>query len=508
MRSLELNLNLRCNLSTFNMRFNDLVKNLKKEVRGITDDSRKVKKGFLFVAIRGLTFDGHKFISQAIGNGAKIIIGEDNLKLGDVVYIKVSDSRKALGGLASAWYGDPSRKLKVIGVTGTDGKTTASNLIYWILKTAGKKVGLVSTINARIGNKEYDTGFHVTNPEPLLLQKLLFEMVKKKCEYAILEVTSHGLDQERVVGVKFDIGVLTNITHEHIDYHKTFRNYRDVKAKLFKNIKLGILNKDDKSFKFMSTLVKQSGKVLSYGVGSDSNFKAYGLENSKDGVSFKLENDGEKYDFEMQLLGNYNVSNALAAIAVARILKISWRNTQKAVENFKPLIGRLEKIKNSRDFKIYVDFAHTPNALEKVLTLLRERREKGRLIAVFGCAGERDIEKRKLMPVVSIKLADISIFTAEDPRSEKIKDILKVMVNSAEKIGGRENVNFYRILERGEAIYFAINKIAKKDDIIVICGKGHERSMAYNGVEYPWADQEAVRMALRGRMKEIKWKKN
>ncbi len=457
-----------------------------EEIKGIADDSRNVEDGFLFIAIKGLTVDGHKYIPQAIKNGAKVIVGEEDLKLKDVKYVKVKNSREELGILASKWYGNPSSKLKIIGVTGTDGKTTTSNLIYWILKTAGRKVGLISTINAKIGDKEYDTGFHVTNPEPLLLQKLLSEMVKSKCEYAILEVTSHGLHQDRVAGVKFDVGVSTNITHEHLDYHKTMENYIAAKGKLFSGVKYAIINGRDNNSSKIIPFINKEARVVKY--------------------NFELLNDKVGKVIKSRFLQSYNWENATAVVNVAELLKIKPEDIIKGIESFPELSGRMEEIKNKKGIKIYVDFAHTPNALEKVLSTLSETK-KGRLICVFGCAGERDVKKRMLMPQISIKLADISIFTAEDPRKENIEDILKVMKEAVIKNGGIENKNFILIPERGKAIFDAINRFAKEKDTVVICGKGHERSMSYNGIEYSWSDQEAVKSALVGKMKEIKWQK-
>ncbi len=455
------------------------------QISGIADDSRKVKKGFLFVAIKGLTVDGHKFIPQAIENGAKVVVGEENLKFDNVKYVRVKDSRKELGLLASRWYGDPSKKLKIIGVTGTDGKTTTSNLIYWILKNGGRKVGLVSTINAKIENKEYDTGFHVTNPEPLLLQKLLNEIVKRKCQYAVLEVTSHGLDQERVAGVKFDIGVLTNITHEHVDYHKTMKKYIAAKGKLFKEVKYAFLNDKNNSSSIIKPYINKKANVIRYDLGKDD----LGIQKAV------RERFAERYNWE----------NAAAAIEVAKLYKVNKEDIISSIKSFPQLSGRMEEIKNKKGIRIIVDFAHTPNALKEVLSSLRKG-TNGRLISVFGCAGERDIKKREMMPKMSIKLADISVFTAEDPRSEKIEDILRVMSKAAERAGGMEKKNFFRVPERGEAVYFAINKLAKKGDMVVICGKGHERSMAYNGVEYQWSDQEAIKMSLKGKIKKVPWK--
>ena len=442
-------------------------------VSGVSSDSRKVKKGDLFIAVKGLSIDAHKFIPNAISSGAAVVVGErepHRTWLGKVTYLKVPDSRRALGLLASAWYGHPSKKLKIIGVTGTDGKTTTVTFIYWILKKAGKKVGLISTVSAKIGKKEFETGLHVTNPEPLKLQEFLAKMVEEKCEYVVLEVTSHGLDQERVAGADFDTGVLTNITHEHLDYHKSWQAYRRAKAKLFEEVSLAVLNKDDKSFNYISRFVPKKGKIISYTLK-----KATDL-NLKDIV-----------------LSEYNLANALAAVAVTREMGVSEKDIKTALSSFKLPTGRLEKINEGQDFDVYIDFAHTPNALEKVLSHLRKK-TKRKLIAVLGSAGERDKEKRFLMGEIAAWLADVSIFTAEDPRTENIHKILDQMAQGTKKAGG----TFVRIPLRGEAITYGLS-IAKKGDTVVIAGKGHEKSMSYDGVEHPWSDQIITRNALRGK---------
>lgn len=466
------------------------------KVSGIESDSRKVRAGYLFVAIKGATFDGHDFIPQAAKLGACAIVGEKAFKkigVKNITYVKVPNSRKALALLASAWYNFPTRKMRIIGVTGTDGKTTTANLIYAILKSAGKKVGLVSTINAKIGDTEIDTGLHVTNPEPLALQALLAKMVKAKCEYAVLEVTSHGLDQERVAGVNFEVGVLTNIAHEHLDYHKTFDNYVAAKAKLFVNSKIAILNRQDTSFNKIRDIIPRKVQVISY----DLNV----LKNVEEAVNERFPE-------------RYNRLNAAAAVSVAKILEIDEKDIAQATATFPQLAGRLEEVRNERGIKIFVDFAHTPNALENVLGTLKEK-TAGRLIVVFGCAGERDKEKRPMMGEISGKLADISIFTAEDPRSEDVNVIIQEMANGAIKAGAKEtrieperfsDLNhcikescFFRIPERGEAIAFAIQKIAKKGDTLVICGKGHEKSMAYDSIEHHWSDFKTALNSLSAR---------
>lgn len=434
------------------------------------------------MAIKGETFDGHNFIDEAVKKGAVCIVGEKNLRVKGATYIKVADSRIALSLLAQAWYGNPSKKLKIIGVTGTDGKTTTANIIYWILKSAGHKVGLISSVSAKIGDEEYETGFHVTNPEPLALQKFLKRMVDLKTEYAVLEVTSHGLDQKRVFGIDFEISVLTNVTHEHLDYHKTFDAYLKTKAKLFVNSKVAVLNKDDKSFNIMKKLLPKSVKIVPY------SFNALSA-NIKKAVLARF---SEKY----------NQSNATGAVTVAKILKIKENAIVHSIKAFPGVPGRLEEVKTNKGFRVFIDFAHTPNALKNVLSYLRNV-ASGKLIAVFGCAGERDVAKREMMAEISTRIADVSVFTAEDPRSEDIGKIIDQMKSGVGK--GHAN-KFKEIPERGEAIFFAINKIAQRGDVIVISGKGHEKSMAYDHTEYPWSDREAVKLALAGKVKVLKRK--
>lgn len=453
---------------------------LKLDISGLTDDSRKVQKGNLFVAISGTHFDAHKFIPGAIKKGAVAVVGEKEFdkKWGKITYIKVKNSRMALALLASSWYENPSNKLKVIGVTGTDGKTTTSNLIYWIIRTSGRKVGIVSTLGAKIGSHVIDTGLHVTNPEPIALQKFLSEMVAKNCEYAVMEVTSHGLDQERIGGVRFFISVLTNISHEHLDYHKTFENYVKAKAKLFNLSGIAVLNKSDSSFSLIKKLLNSDKETLIYpGTKTDIS-----IENA----------------IENRFPEPYNRLNALAAVTVTQRLGIDNGSIIEAIRSFPALSGRLEKIENNKGFEVIVDFAHTPNALKNVLQALN-RRKKGKLICVFGCAGERDVAKRPMMAEISTKIADISVFTAEDPRHENIEEILSQMV-----LGVPRGANaYFKIPDRGEAIAHAIQKLAKEGDTIIICGKGHEKSMAYGDKEYPWSDQEAVKEALKGNIKRI-----
>jgi UDP-N-acetylmuramoyl-L-alanyl-D-glutamate--2,6-diaminopimelate ligase len=391
--------------------------------------------------------------------------------------------------LAVFYFRYPARKIKVIGVTGTDGKTTTSTLIYHLLLAAGKKVTLVSTVSAYVGKRKIDTGLHVTSPNPWFLQKLIKEIVDKGYDYLVLEATSHGLDQHRLLGANISIAVLTNITHEHLDYHKTYTKYLNAKAIMFKNADVAILNKKDASCRHIKKLLKSRTRIVSY---SDKSLK----KDIKNIV-------GKKF------AENYNRLNATASILATRELGIDNSAIKKGIKNFSGIPGRMEEIKNNKGIKIFIDFAHTPNALKNVLKVLRKQINKNsKLIVVFGCAGERDIKKRPLMGRIATELADISVFTAEDPRYENVNVIIESMVKGAIKTkAGEIKYNsdslasykkhiFIRIPDRREAIKYALQKAAKRGDIVAICGKGHEKSLAFGDKEIPWSDQKVARQFL------------
>lgn len=372
--------------------------------------------------------------------------------------------------LANIIYGFPSRGMKVIGVTGTDGKSTTTNMIYQVLKNAGKMVSMVSTINAFVAGKSYDTGSHVTSPEPFMVQKFARQAKNAGDEYLVLEVTSHGLDQHRFWGIKFDIGVVTNITHEHLDYHKTYENYFNTKLKLVKNTKFAIINNNIQPGR------KIKAKIITFGLDR-------GDFNQKE-IKLKL-----------KIPGDYNIENALAALGCAFALDIDRKNAQKTLEEFKGITGRMEEVKNNLGIRVIIDFAHTPNALKQALKTLRIS-TKGRLIAVFGSAGKRDVGKRFLMGEISGKLSDITVVTAEDPRGE-LELINKQIVSGVQKSGARLDVNLFVIGDRDKAIDFAINAVAKRGDTVGIFGKGHEASMNIDGKkETAWLDKKAVLKAI------------
>lgn len=382
----------------------------------------------------------------------------------------------AVSFLAAIYFGFPSKKLTVIGVTGTDGKSTTVNMIYHILKSAGKNVSMVSSVNAQIGNKVYDTGFHVTTPSPWEVQKYLKDAADQKSEYFVLETTSHALDQFRVSNIKFNVATVTNITHEHLDYHKSWENYAKAKSKLFTNAKNAVLNLEDKSFEFLKE--SANGKIITYSLHKNGDFN---LANSK---------------IKLKIPGSYNLSNALAALSTASVLGIKKAESLKALASFPGLKGRMEEVDLGQSFKVIVDFAHTPNGLAKALEALQSMKKstKSKIIAVFGSAGERDKAKRPVMGKHAASLTDISILTAEDPRTEKTGDIIDQI--AAGFTGKKEGKDFFKIPDRKEAIEKAIN-MAKPGDIVATFGKAHEKSMCFEKTEYPWDEFAVVKSAIR-----------
>jgi len=491
------------------------------EISGLVADSRRVQPGYLFVAYRGVNQDGspggdgHRYIPDALQRGAVAVVGEQETAgwPGDLnlTYVRVPNSRLALAHLAAAWQGFPARRLRVIGVTGTDGKTTTVTLIRSILEAAGHRTGMISTVSAVIGEQEIDTGLHTTTPDALDVQAYLAQMVAAGCTYAVLEATSHGLDQDRVAACDFDAAVLTNITPEHLNYHRTFTAYREAKARLFRYLatayrkpslpKASILNSDDPSFEYLRTIPAE--RHLTYGLeGSMANHDvtAWAIELSPNGTRFIALTPAGGFPVATPLLGRFNVYNCLAAIATSVSQNLPVEAIQRGLAAVRGIAGRMEVVTLDGERPpgaptVIVDFAHTPSALESSLTLAR-RLTAGRVIAVFGAAGLRDREKRPRLGEVAARLADITIITAEDPRTESLDEIMAQIAAGLERAGRREGADYYRIGDRAEAIAQAV-RLARPKDLVIICGKGHERSMCFGETEVPWSDQEAARRALR-----------
>jgi len=474
----------------------------------IVADSRQVVPGALFVSCPGQSGDGYRYIPAAVNAGAAAVVGERPSPDLKIPYLRVDNARRALAYLASAYYGYPARHLTMVGVTGTDGKTTTCNLLYQILHAAGHKVGLISTVNAMIGDKIFDTGFHVTTPEAPEVQKYLAMMVQSGLTHAVLETTSHGWAQYRVDGCEFDVGVITNITHEHLDYHGSFENYRAAKARLFASLadtllksqgnpRLAVLNRDDSSYAYLSGVAR--GSQVCYGLDADADVRAVDVRQDAAGIRFVVQGPGFRVPVSSPMLGVYNVSNCLAALTAAACgLGITAEACAGGIAALGGVPGRMERIDLGQPFLTYVDFAHTPNALRVAINTVRQL-TKGRVIVVFGSAGLRDREKRRLMAEVSVELADLSILTAEDPRTESLEAILAEMAEGATAKGGIEEKNFWRIPDRGNAIRRAV-QMAGAGDVVVACGKGHEQSMCFGTREYPWDDRLAMQAALSERL--------
>lgn len=473
-------------------------------VSGIVLDSRKVKPGDLFVALVGKTSDGHRYVNDAIQRGAVAVVGTQPLGNLSVPYVKVPDGRWALAHLSAVFYGLPAQQLTVIGVTGTDGKTTTTNLICHLLKTAGINAGMISTVKAIIGEDELDTGFHVTTPEAPEIQRFLAQMVSAGISHVILEATSHGLSQKRVEACEFDIGVVTNITHEHLDYHGNYAAYQAAKGRLFTALaetltkdhappRAAVLNRDDTSYEYLAkiSLVPQ----ISYGLHHKADLRAVEVSLTTAGLSMVVTGNDCRIPIDTPLLGEHNVANCLAAIATVVLgLGLEPGVIQEGFNSLDSIPGRMELVELGQPYLAIVDFAHTPNALLCALKTARKL-VLGRVIVIFGSAGLRDRAKRGMMAEVSADLADISVFTAEDPRTESLSDILADMAAGAESRGGIEGKTFWRIADRGEAIRFGLS-LASPDDVVIVCGKGHEQSMCFGETEYLWDDRTAVRAAL------------
>ena len=497
-------------------------------IEGISINSRAVKPGHLFVAMKGGSLDGHDFIEQAIENGAAAVVGEKNMRNLPVPYLRVENTRQALTWIAASFHDFPARHLTMIGVTGTDGKTTTCNLIYRILLAAGIKAGLISTVNAVIGAEVLDTGFHVTTPDAHDVQHYLARMVAAGLTHVVLETTSHGWAQYRVDACEFDIGVITNITHEHLDQHGSFENYRAAKGRLFTSLertrpkppgnpRLAVLNRDDRSYEYLGSITRV--RKVSYGLEGGADLCAAEIRYGPSGAQFTALGSGLRVAITSRLIGKYNISNCLAALTATVIgLGINPETAAKGIASLDGVPGRMERIDLGQDFTAIVDFAHTPNALKVTLEAARQLlptkqpedwgknkegsgnhveslMHKPSIIAVFGSAGLRDKEKRRMMAQTAMELADLTVLTAEDPRTESLEGILEEMAEGARSKGGREGETFWRVADRGEAIKFALG-LARRGDIVLSCGKGHEQSMCFGSVEYPWDDRVAMRAAL------------
>lgn len=456
---------------------------LEKEINNIQYDSRKIEVDDLFVCLTGFEVDGHNYANKAIEAGAKVIICEKNIdiKENDVTVLLVKEGRKALALMAANYYGHPTRKLKLIGVTGTNGKTTTVYLLKSMLEKAGKKVGLVGTIANYIGDTKIKS--ERTTPESLELQKLFKNMVEADCEYCVMEVSSHSLYLDRVYGCEFEIGIFTNLTRDHLDFHKSFDNYYDAKFKLFQRSKSCVINVDDDfGYRVLRDVEKLDNKeIKTYSIKNESDFKASDLMLKEGDIHFKI--NGE--EFNSVLPGEYNVYNALGAVGAMSILGIDKELMRKGLLDV-VVPGRCERIGYKYDipYDIIIDFAHTPDGLKNILETLKGF-TKNRLIAVYGCGGDRDKVKRAELGRIGTELADLAIITSDNPREEDPMVIIK------EIVAGIKKSNYLAIENRVEAIKLALG-MAEEGDVIVLAGKGHENYQIVNEGVIHFDEREIV----------------
>lgn len=461
------------------------------EVSGITSDSRKVAEGFMFIALQGVQADGKQFIGKAIESGVKVILYDGELSqefVGNVTYIKVKDAADAIGKIASAWYGHPSQKLKLVGVTGTNGKTTTATLLYNMFRKLGYRAGLLSTVCNYVNETEYPATH--TTPDPVSLNEFLAKMVDAGCEYAFIEVSSHAIHQKRISGLEFDGGIFTNLTQDHLDYHSTMQEYLKAKKAFFDNLPetaFALTNVDDKNGMVM--LQNTKAKKYTYSVKAMADFKARIIEKHFDGTAIEI--NGR--ELEVQFVGVFNVYNLLAVYGASVLLGQSVDDVLVVLSTLKSVAGRFQTIRSKDGFTAIVDYAHTPDALVNVLEAIHEVLDgSGKVITVVGCGGNRDKTKRPIMARESVKLSDQVILTSDNPRFEEPQAIIDDMVAGLDTMQMKKTLS---IVEREQAIKTAC-ALAKSGDVILIAGKGHEDYQEVKGVKHHFDDKEVVEKIL------------
>lgn len=465
-------------------------------LRGLHYDSRKVEPGFLFVAVKGFTTDGHHYINDALARGAVAVVLEDKVLLPPgVSWVQVDDSRRALGFLAARFYNYPSRMVRLIGVTGTNGKTTTTHLIQALLEGVGKPTGLIGTIANRLGDKVLPAAH--TTPESLDLQELLKRFVGLGAQYVVMEVSSHALALHRVAGAEFDVAVFTNLSQDHLDFHRDMEEYFQAKARLFRNLedgvkkgpKYAVINGDDVYGQRLKDLTPVP--VITYGLSPACHVRAVDIRLAANGAACRLLWAGGETELQLQLTGRFNIYNALAAFTVGLQEGLEPREIVTALSRVEGVSGRLEQVRQGQPFTVVIDYAHTPDGLENVLTAARQV-TRGRLIVVFGCGGNRDRGKRPLMGKVAARLSDYLIITSDNPRNEDPEAIIADILPGVKEVPG---IPYVVVVDRRQAIARAL-AMAREGDMVVIAGKGHETYQIVKGEILPFDDRQVAREEL------------
>lgn len=456
------------------------------DISGIAYDSRKVKDGDLFVCITGFKVDGHDFIPQAIAQGAAAVVVEKEVKSAAVPIIKVNNTRRALALTAAEFFDNPSSKFKLIGVTGTNGKTTTTYLIKTILELQGNKVGLIGTNQNMIREKVIPT--ERTTPESYELQHLFAQMADEKVDYVVMEVSSHSLDLHRVDGCYFEVGIFTNLTQDHLDFHKTMDNYVKAKTKLFHRCKTGIVNSDDEYSQYI--LEHGTSKMLTFGIANKADIWAKDVRLSDKGVCFDVTTPQGTESMELGIPGKFSVYNALGSIGACVALGVNLQTIRQGLRRAKGVPGRAQVVETGKDYTVLIDYAHTPDGLENIISTVQDF-AKGRVVTLFGCGGDRDSKKRPIMGKIAGELSDFCIVTSDNPRTEDPTQIINHILE------GIKNTKCpYVVIEnRMEAIKYAL-KNAQKGDVILLAGKGHETYQEINGVKYPFDEKQIVEELL------------
>lgn len=473
------------------MKLTKLIQNLKTEhsaipdveISGVAYDSRKVKPGYLFIAIKGFETDGHKYIDSAIKNGAVAVVGEDDVCC-NVPYVRVDDTRKAMAVCGAQFYDNPQDKLKIIGITGTNGKTTTTYLIRQILRLKGIRCDLIGTNQTIIGEEEMESSR--TTPESLDLFECFYKMVESGGEYVVMEVSSHSLELDRVYGVTFETALITNITQDHLDFHKTMDNYAKAKAKLFTMCRTGAVNADDE---YAGVIMENATcHMVTYSIDKDSDIRAENLKMSERGVIFEISHGGQMHEVRLGIPGKFSAYNALGAICVCLNLGIDIADIEKGLVLAKAIKGRIEVVHIPTPYTVIIDYAHTPDGLVNIISAVKGFARK-RVITVFGCGGNRDSSKRPKMGKIAEDLSDIVVVTSDNPRCEAPGDIINDILS------GMQKTNHVVVENRKEAIRHAM-QIAEENDIIILAGKGHETYQEIDHVKHDFDERTVVKEIL------------